>query len=79
MAVTKPIKRKPTKRKRTKTKTPMTVEQVRNAQIFRLRGYYANGKTLPFTLTELDTILSCIDAALIRLDATSQSDHLGIS
>lgn len=43
--------------------------QKRNSEIFRLRGYYANAKTLPFTEAELNQIIILVNQALIRLEA----------
>ncbi len=54
----------------------MTPEQIRNAKIFRLRGFYSNAKTLPFAGAELEVILDCVDAALMRLKATPQSEYM---
>lgn len=48
----------------------------RNSQIFRLRGFYANAKTLPFNHIELGHILKCVDDALVRLDAETQSSRV---
>lgn len=63
------VKRKPKK----KTLTP---EQQRNSEIFHLRGFYGNAKTLPFNKTELGSILCCIDQALTRLGAETQTKHM---
>lgn len=67
------MKRKYVRKQRSKPKTP---EQERNAAIFRLRGYYANAKTLPFNDNELGNILGCIDNALARLNAEIQSTYM---
>ena len=63
--------------KRKTKKAPLTPEQKRNAHIFRLRGFYANAKTLPFDAHELGRILECIDGALHRLGAETQSRYMG--
>jgi hypothetical protein len=57
-------------------KPVLTDEQKRNSDIFRLRGYYSNAKTLPFNKAELVKILDCIDDALVRLGAESQSEYM---
>ena len=62
-------------KRKTTRKKKLTPEQERNAKIFRLRGFYANAKTLPFNAVEMDHILSCVDKALYRLDASSQSSR----
>ncbi len=64
------------KTKRRVIKTPLTPEQKRNSDIFRLRGFYANAKTLPFTPDELKWILQPIDAALRRLKAETQTVYM---
>lgn len=64
------------KKKAKKVSKAITPEQIRNAKIFRLRGFYANAKTLPFHPIELKRILECIDCALVRLDATTQTEHM---
>jgi hypothetical protein len=65
--------------KRKKRKTALTPEQKRNSDIFRLRGFYANAKTLPFRELELNNILACVDSALDRLGAQTQSQYLGLN
>ena len=57
-------------------KKELTPEQERNSNIFRLRGFYANAKTLPFNKHDLNQILQCVDAALVELGAQSQSDYM---
>ena len=60
-----------------KRKKPvLTAEQQRNSQIFRLRGFYANAKTLPFNPIELGHILLSVDDALTRLGAMTQTKHM---
>lgn len=62
--------------KKVTRKKKLTPEQERNALIFRLRGYYSNAMTLPFTASEMQSILKCVDAALIRLGAQTQSEYM---
>lgn len=62
-------------RKRTKKKS-LTPEQQRNADIFRLRGFYSNAKTLPFTTVGLTKILWAVDTALEQLGATTQTEYM---
>ena len=64
-------------KRRIKRKPKLTPEQERNAQIFRLRGFYANSKTLPFTSMEILEILEIVDNALTRLGAQTQTDYMG--
>lgn len=64
------------KYKKKKLAVSITPEQKRNGQIFRLRGYYANARTLPFLARELDDILFHVDNALERLDAETQTDYM---
>lgn len=65
-----------TKRKK-KVKAKLTPEQERNAVIFRLRGFYANAKTLPFDKSDMERILACVDRSLDRLGAELQSEREG--
>lgn len=65
------------KKKKPKKKAPITPEQKRNSDIFRLRGFYANAKTLPFNKADLSVILDCVDSALGRLGAQTQTDYMG--
>lgn len=58
-----------------KKKPKLTPEQQRAANIFRLRGFYANAKTLPFNKAEMECILDCVDGALKRLGASTQSSR----
>lgn len=62
--------------KRRKKVSSLTPEQKRNSDIFRLRGFYANAKTLPFHPTEIKRILELVDCALARLDAETQTDYM---
>jgi hypothetical protein len=64
------------KKKSKRVKTTLTPEQKRNADIFRLRGFYANAKTLPFRKEDLLRILQCVDNALIDLGAESQTNYM---
>jgi len=59
-----------------KKKPAMNESQRRNSDIFRLRGFYANAKTLPFNRDQLGSILLCVDAALLNLDAEPQSAYM---
>ena len=63
-------------KKRKKKSAPLTPEQKRNSDIFRLRGFYGNAKTLPFNAKELQVILNQIDLALDRLGAETQTDYM---
>jgi hypothetical protein len=63
------------KRKK-KVKPKLTPEQKRNSDIFRLRGFYANAKTLPFNAMGLRQILEAIDVALSDLGAQTQTDYM---
>lgn len=68
-----------TKRKRIarkSIKTKLTPEQQRNSDIFRLRGFHSNAKTLPFSEADLARILDCVDNALQRLGAQSQTSYI---
>lgn len=64
------------KKKSKRVKTTLTPEQKRNADIFRLRGFYANAKTLPFKPHHLTSILLAVDGALIGLGAESQTNYM---
>lgn len=59
-----------------KRKVKLTPEQQRNADIFRLRGFYANAKTLPFDAKGLKAILNAVDDALIGLSAEPQTSYM---
>ena len=59
-----------------KRKTKLTPEQQRNSDIFRLRGFYANAKTLPFMNKGLKAILEAVDIALETLGAETQTSYL---
>lgn len=61
------------KKRKTKPKAKLTPEQERNAKVFRLRGFYANAKTLPFDKSALKIILHEVDRALLELGAETQS------
>lgn len=64
------------KRKTKKKKAPLTDEQKRNSDIFRLRGFYANAKTLPFDRMNMAVILAAVDDALSDLGAITQSEYM---
>lgn len=68
-----PTKKKTTKRK---VKAKLTPEQKRNSDIFRLRGFYSNAKTLPFNASQLAVILHAVDEALDGLGAEKQSKRI---
>lgn len=63
-------------KKRKKASAPLTPEQKRNSDIFRLRGFHANAKTLPFDARGMKLITEAIDEALIELGAQTQTDYL---
>lgn len=65
-----------TKKRKPKAKVKLTPEQKRNSDIFRLRGFYANAKTLPFSKVSLDWILECVDKTLVDLGAQTQTDYM---
>lgn len=65
-----------TKKRKPKAKVKLTPEQKRNSDIFRLRGFYANGKTLPFNPPQLRGILEVVDEALSNLGAETQTDYM---
>jgi len=59
-----------------KAKPKLTPEQKRNSDIFRLRGFYANAKTLPFSFYQLRRILIEVDIALEELGAETHSKYM---
>ena len=70
------VTKRRTKRKQTRVRNKLTPEQKRNSDIFRLRGFYANAKTLPFSSFELKAILNCVDGALLELGAETHTDYM---
>lgn len=64
------------KRKKKKKVSTLTPEQKRNSDIFRLRGFYANAKTLPFSKEAMSNILGAVDQSLRTLKAETQTDYM---
>lgn len=64
------------RKKKSKTKAALTPEQKRNSDIFRLRGFFSNAKTLPFDRPALKLILHEVDRALMELGAESHSSYM---